>query len=155
MKLIQETRSILITCPPGKVFNYITDLGNDSAWRAEINASTLLSNHLGLNCMVEEDAFLSRRVPSHINRLICTQFIKDKRVAYETVRGDLFFLHNCREVKEISPQQTLVSYHLRFNPEIVRYALGFNLPGVIIRCVTHLSMRKYLKKLKQLLEHGH
>ena len=154
MNTIETSATIHINCQPAKVFAYTAELGNDSAWRSEINATISLHEREGLHHIVEEDAFLSKKLPHYLTRFICTVYIQDRKIIYQLVPGSRFFMCNCREVKALAPQQTLLRYSLKFDGGIVRHALGIGLPAIVIRCVTRLSMRKYLKKLKLLLESG-
>lgn len=150
--LIEETGTVLINRNANDAFAFTADLRNDSVWRTEVNTTVSLNNLPGLNHMVEENSFLSKKVPHHVKLLICTEYARNSRIVYQATGNNSFFLYSCRQVQRLSPQQTLFIYSLKFDSEMVRYALGFKLPVRLIGMITGWSMKNYLRKLKQMLE---
>ncbi|KOY87115.1 hypothetical protein AD998_14045 [bacterium 336/3] len=136
------------------VFQYVANLENDQFWRKEIN-STSMNAKPQINTLAVEDSFLSKKVPHHILNLICTEYIEENKIIYQTVPDSPFFLKSIRIVEAISEQETKFLYHIEFDKNIVKHGLGFMLPAFIIRYVAKQDMKKYLNKLKTILETPH
>jgi hypothetical protein len=71
---------------------------------------------------------------------------------YQTLPASKFFLESNRQVEAVSPNETRVLYHITFDKKIVKQGLGFNLPTFIIYLVAKTDMKKYLTKLKSVIE---
>jgi hypothetical protein len=152
MGIIQQTGSIIISRDIETVFCYISDLRNDQEWRKEINSTSASDQPINIGHIVEEDSFLSRRVPSYRKQLICTAYIPNNRIVYQTLPGNPFSLSSIRSVTAIGPQQTKFTYSLVFSSKIVKHGLGIGLPAFIVSYVTRSAIKKYLKKLRIILE---
>ena len=148
---ITATDSITIYKSSQTVFNFIADLQNDKQWRKEINGTTMQGTPQ-LGARDEEDSFLSKRTPSHVLQLVCTAFTQNQQVVYETVPQSKFYLKSIRQVEAVSLNETKVTYTITFDKGIVKQGLGFNLPTFIVNLVAGTDLKKYLAKLKQVLE---
>lgn len=82
----------------------------------------------------------------------CVKFDKNEIVVFETSRDARFYLKSQRMVKAASDHSTEVIYELDFDMGIVKFAMGFSLPRFIIIWKAKSDMKKYLRKLKELLE---
>jgi hypothetical protein len=151
--LIHVSRSIQIQKDATEVFAFVADMRNDPLWRKEIN-KTVASGNPQQGIKIEEDSFLSGRTPNHILHLECTLFEAGSRVIYQTVAESPLYLQSIREVNSVAPGITTVTYTISFDKGIVKKGIGFNLPALVIRYVTHTDMVKYLRKLKAILESG-
>ncbi|WP_435354943.1 hypothetical protein [Emticicia sp. SJ17W-69] len=148
---IQASAKININRDIKTVFDFISNLENDKLWRKEIN-STSMSSKPQINVIATEDSFLSKRVPNQILHLKCIDFLTEKQVIYQTLENSPFFLKSTRQVEFISPMQTNVNYSIEFDKSIVKHGIGFTLPTFIINWVTKTDMKKYLVKLKSVIE---
>lgn len=148
---IKVNGSINIPADLKKVFDFVANLENDQYWRKEIN-NTNMTGAPGIDAIACEDSFLSKRVPSHTLTLICTVYRENRQVVYQTIPVSTFYLKTDRQVEFISANETRVLYHIQFDKDIVKHALGFSLPTFLIKMAAKAAMKKYLRKLKEVLE---
>ncbi len=148
---ILVTGFINISADHKTVFDYIANLSNDKFWRKEIN-STTMNTKPQMNALATENSYLSKRVPDNMLHLICTEFVENKKVVYQTLPDSKFFLKSLRMVESVSENETKVTYTIAFDKCIVKHGLGFSLPTLIVELVAKHDMKKYLAALKALLE---
>jgi len=149
--MITQKQSIQIQVDCQTAFRYIADLRNDRHWRSEVR-STTRDSISGVGNVAIEESYLSQKVPSFSRQLVCSLYLKNSVVVYETANGDPYFLKSTRSFRHLADHKTEVTYLLEFDPAVVRYGLGFGLPNFIVNTVTRMAMKKYLRKLKQILE---
>lgn len=142
---------ILIETAASKLFAFVSNLENDQLWRKEINYSQS-NGSAQLGTLVKESSFLSKRVPENILELTCTEFILNSQITYTTLNPNSFYLQSKRNVVPINSKQSKFIYKIIFDKNIVKHGLGFNLPNFLIQMAAQSDMKKYLKKLKQVLE---
>jgi uncharacterized membrane protein len=150
LKTIKAKNTVIVNKNIDSVFEFISNLENDSLWRKEIN-ETKVSGKPALNVIVIEDSFLSKRTPSNIIELKCIDFQLNKLIVYETANEKYFYLKSTREVESITDNSTKITYSIEFDKAIVKHGLGFNLPTFLIQFVTNTDMKKYLSKLKTII----
>jgi hypothetical protein len=143
--------SIIISRDINAVFDFISNLENDRYWRKEIN-STMMKGKPQVNTEATEDSFLSKRKPNHLSNLICKVYQENIQIVYETIPGSNYFLRSNRQVAPVLQNQTKLTYTVEFDKNIVKYGTGFALPEFIIHFVARRDMKKYLARLKQVLE---
>lgn len=148
---IEISGSININSNYKTVFAFLANLENDKLWRKEINF-TKVSGMPGIGVKATESSFLSKRTPNHMLELICTDFTENQKIEYKTSPDSECFLWSQRHVETLSADMTKVTYSLKFSKNIVKRGLGFNLPNFIIRMAAQSDMKKYLAKLKTILE---
>jgi predicted nucleic-acid-binding protein len=149
--MIKVSNSITIFKDSETVFNFVADLQNDKAWRQEINA-TIMSGKTQIDVIATEDSFLSKKVPNYISKLLCTEYIAGKKIIYETLPENIFFLKSVRTIISVNANETTFNYTIEFDKSIVKHGLGFNLPTFLVTFVANTDMKKYLAKLKSILE---
>ncbi len=150
-KLIKTTGSILINKKVESVFDFFANPSNDNLWRTEINKSTL-GGALQLGVTISEYAYLSKKVPDNLTELKCVLFEKNKLAIFETPETAQFYMKSQRQVKAISDNTTEIVYTLDFDIDLVKYALGFALPKIIVSLKADSDLKKYLRLLKTKLE---
>lgn len=150
-KLIKAAGKILVNENAESVFSFFANPANDNLWRKEINKSTL-DGPLQPGVTVSENSYLSKKAPNNLIVLKCIQFDKNKLAIFETPDNAQFYLRSQREVKAVSESTTEIIYMVAFDSDIVKYALGFALPKFIVSFKANSDMKKYLRKLKALLE---
>ncbi len=148
---IKISGSITILKDSKTVFDFISNLEHDKLWRKEVNYTNVSGGSI-LNSIATEDSFLSKRVPSHILNLQCIELVENKLVAYQTLPDSKFFLKSIRKVESVSQNETRVLYSIEFDKGIVKHGLGFALPDFIINLAAKADMKKYLSKLKSIME---
>lgn len=149
--MINQAMEVVIRAPHGEVYKYVSDLRNDRKWRTEI-ISTSSQADLEVGSIVIESSFLSKKIPQYIRRLECTAFRQNDMILYQTLDGDPHYLKSTRSVQICEGSYTRFIYELEFDPTIVKHALGFSLPKLIIDIVTRRSIRNYMNNLKCILE---
>ena len=148
---IKVSGKIRIAKDSQTVFNFISNLENDKFWRKEINSSKMTMKPQ-VNARTTENSYLSKRVPNNILNLICTEYIENQKVIYQTMPDSKFFLKSVRIIDPISQNETMFLYTIEFDKNIVKHALGFRLPIFIINLVAKNDMKKYLAKVKTFIE---
>lgn len=150
-KLIKTRGSILVNKKAESVFDFFANPSNDNLWRTEINKSTL-DGPLQVGVTVYEYSYLSKKVPNNLIELKCVQYDKNKLAIFETPDTANFYLRSNRQLQAISDNTIEIIYMLEFDFNLVKYALGFALPKFIVSLKAKSDMKKYLNRLKTILE---
>ncbi len=150
---IQATGFITLSRDVKTVFDFIANLENDRLWRKEIRSTTMTTKPQ-LQAIATEDSVLSKRVPSFVLKLVCVDFSENQQVVYKTPADSAFFLESRRRVEAVGENQTVFHYEVTFDANIAKHGLGFGLPAFLVGFVAKTDMKKYLKKLKAVLEAG-
>jgi len=151
-KPIRVTGTVVINKKADDVFSFVSDPANDKFWRTEINESSL-DGALQAGVKVREYSYLSKKANNHLLVLQCTRFEKNQLVVFETPDNSPFYQKSEREVRVVSDHTTEVIYTLDFDMNIVKHALGFALPKFVVSFKAKSDMKKYLKQLKEKIEH--
>ncbi|QNF34759.1 hypothetical protein HUW51_19235 [Adhaeribacter swui] len=146
------TATIEIAKNPEIVFKYLADYTNDCKWRQEINRVEINIGTVAPGSLIIEDSFLSRRVPHYISKLQCQEFWENHRIVSETIQENLFWAKNTRVVEPLPNKAIKVTYQLQFDQSIVKHGLGFQLPKILVKFYTLVTMKKYLRVLRKNLE---
>ncbi|RYD82865.1 MAG: hypothetical protein EOP53_02455 [Sphingobacteriales bacterium] len=149
--IIEVNGTITISNKAKTIFDYISNLENDRFWRKEINY-TLLDSKPGINTKAIENSFLSRKAPNHLVKLICSDYIQNRQIVYQTFTGAKYFLKSERKIELLSENETKVHYTIKFDKSIVKQGLGFDMPKFIVQMAAKNDMKKYLATLKTILE---
>ena len=149
--IIEITGSVSILKNINTVFPFIADLKNDKLWRKEINNTNMLDAP-DINTLAIEDSYLSIFVQSHLLHLKCIEYKQNELIIYQTIPASQFYLKSTRTVKSVSHNETIFNYNIEFDIAIVKAGVGFQLPKFIINYVAKSDMKKYLSKLKKLME---
>ena len=144
---------IIIRRSASEVFDFFAKPENDAMWRAEVNRS-LPGGEISLGVKLSEYSHLSKRQPDFRQDLTCVLFEPQRRIVFETPKDARFFLRSDRQVSVIGQNETVLIYNLSFDSGIVKHALGFALPGFLVRMKAKADQKKYLLKLKKILEQG-
>lgn len=152
MKPIRANGNIIVNSDLQTVFTFLSDYRNDPKWRKEINQTSISTDKMGLGTLLTEDSFLSKRNPHYISHLKCTEYIPNKAVTCETTSEAKFWAKSSRTVEIIDTDQTKVTYELEFDPAIVKFGIGFQLPHFFLNFYTKSVMKDYLAVLKKNLE---
>ena len=151
-KLISVSGTITVQKNLTDTFRYLSDLRLDKNWRTEINETHLSEPELKPGAIATEDSFLSKRVPNYKAALKCTELLPDKAVIYESLPENPYWLKSSRQVEALSGNATRITYQLAFDIGVVKHGLGFQLPAFLLKYYTTLTLNKYLRNLKQILE---
>lgn len=139
--------AVRVEAPPFTLFDFVSNLENDSKWRTEIT-KTRLHGALTLGTRATEESHLSQKLPAHILELQCTHWDPPHKVIWETVAESPYYLKSIREVRRITDQSCTFDYTITFDRSIVYKALGFKLPGFILAIGARRAMKKYLAQLQ-------
>lgn len=150
-EIISNSGTLLVNRKVETVFEFFSNPENDKFWRKEINQSTLVKP-LQVGTMVAEYSYLSKKAPCHLTELRCVQYEKNKMAVFETMPEAKFYLKSQRLVSAVSENTTQIFYKIEFEGELVKFALGFSLPAIIIRLKSNRDLKKYLGNLKTKLE---
>ena len=151
-KLIALTGTVQIARNHELVFAYLSNYTNDKFWRKPVNGTVMSNETIGLNTIITESVFLSRRIPDYISTFTCTAFEPNRSVTCETSEDNKFRSKNIRMVEVINDTTTQVTYHFELDIDIVKFGLGFGLPTILIKAYTRLEMILYLSALKRILQ---
>jgi hypothetical protein len=135
-------------------FAYLANLENDSLWRKEINHTTLFGRP-GLGVEAHEYSNLSKRMSNNLLILTCVDYIEGEKVVFETKPDSPFYLKSSRRIEALRDNQSRFYYGIEFDKHLVKQALGFALPGFLIRLGASKDMDAYLKRLKEVIAIGH
>lgn len=152
--MIRSSGSILIHRNVEAVFRFFADPTNDPQWRTEVTHTTRKGDP-GEGTTVHEHSYLSKKAPDVVVELRCVRFEENERVIFETPDGAPFYRRSERRVIVRSDGNTEVVYTLEFDTAIVKHALGFALPRFIVAQKAGHDLKRYLKRLKAMLESGH
>lgn len=152
-KPIRISGSLIINNQADRVFNFFANPLNDRLWRKEVR-ETIMNGPLQLGVLVSEYSYLSPKAPRNLLEFSCVKYEPDHTAVFETLTNARFYEKSERLVAVISSQKTRVTYTLEFDSSIVKYALGFSLPVFLISFIAKYDMKKYLRKLKAILEAG-
>jgi uncharacterized membrane protein len=146
-KNICITRSVFISAPKEKVFIFFSHPENDKMWRSEIQESTFTGKDT-----FRQTSSLSRRITHYVKEYKIDSLQENQYISFKTVKGTSYDEQSFRKVISRGEGGSLVTYSICFNPDIVKYALGYSLPGWIVKLYTKQKAKKYLKNLRKILE---
>lgn len=132
-------------------FAFFANPANDHLWRTEINKS-MVQGPLQAGATVVEYAYLSKKAANHLLKFQCVQFENNKLAIFETGHNAPFYQKSQRRVKAVSATATELVYTLDFDINVVKFALGFNLPRFLVAWKANSDLKKYLRQLKKQLE---
>src|SRR4051812_48728560 len=150
-KIIKTTGTILVNKDVESVFYFFANPSNDILWRTEVIQSTL-DGTLQMGVTVSEHSHLSKKASNNLIELKCIEFDKNKIAIFETAENARFYERSQRQVNLVSANTTEIIYTLDFDIEIVKFALGFSLPKLIVSMKASSDMKTYLRNLKKQLE---
>ncbi len=142
---------ILINKNAANIFAFIANLENDKQWRKEINETTMYGD-AKLGVMAKESSYLSKRVPANLLELSCIKYTLNEIIVFKTLPSSPFYLESIRKLEKINEFQTKFIYEITFDKSIVKHGLGIGLPNFLIYMVAKVNMKKYLLKLKEIVE---
>ncbi|GAB2965562.1 hypothetical protein GCM10027048_39260 [Hymenobacter coalescens] len=150
--VVAVERRIVIQASAEQVFAYAADLRNDAHWRAEVHGTRLHAEQPAVGAVATEDAYLSPREPHSLTELEYLVYEPGRRMHCVSVAGSPHRLSVERRFRPLGPGTTEFVYGLEFEARLVRQALGFALPGWLLRWHTGRMMERYQRTLKRLLE---
>lgn len=152
-RMIRSTGSILIQRKVEEVFRFFADPTNDPQWRTEVTRTTR-TGEPGAGTTVQEHSYLSKKAPDVVVELRCVQYEENERAIFETPDGAPSHRRSERRVSARPDGTTEVVYTLAFDTAIVKEALGFALPRYIVALKAGHDLKRYLRRLKAVLERG-
>ncbi|MGL4599412.1 MAG: SRPBCC family protein [Bacteroidia bacterium] len=149
-KRISLEASIEMAVSPERVYDYVSDLRHDHAWRAEVERMDV-SGGCAVGCVVTEYIriyrFFQIITPVEIIRM-------DRPHAFEieTQASHPTWVHCLRKIERCENGRTKLSVRLSFTLDNLKQIFPFEPPAVFVRMWYKPRMRRYLEKLKDGLE---
>ncbi len=147
---IQLVASIEIHVSPERVYAYVSDLRNDHAWRAEVERMDV-SGGSAVGCVITEHIriyrFFKIVTPVEIKRLDHPHVFE-----IETQPSHPTWVHCIRSIELVSEGKSKITVQLSFTLDNLKQILPVEPPAVFVRMWYKPRMKRYLEKLKGMLE---
>jgi hypothetical protein len=149
-KRITLEASIEMLVSPERVYAYVSDLRNDHAWRAEVERMDV-SGGSAVGCVVTEYIRIYRffQIVTPVE-IIAMDYPSAFEI--ETQASHPTWVHCIRRIDVCANGQTKLSVRLSFSLDNLKQILPFEPPAVFVRMWYKPKMKRYLKRLKSLLE---
>ncbi len=150
LELVQSTGQVTIKAPIDKVFDLVSSPMNDHLWRSEVNDMTTNNEDVVVGSWFREDAWIGIR-RNFITTTAVIEIDAPQRVIFETPKGSPFYLKSRRYFSEVG-DQTIFKYVVDFDRRMIKETFGLNVSPKIVMKLYSFQMKRYLKKLKEVLE---
>ena len=142
--------SIEIKAPPEVVFELAADTTNDYLWRDEVHQITA-SGPFEVGTKYLEDAALGIH-KHYYTEVSLVELEQPFKAVYVTTKENPYYLKSSRMVKKISNNLTRLTYHVVIQKEMIQSITGLPLPAGLTSLVYSARMKKYLRKLRNVIE---
>ena len=147
---VTVNRSVNINKPIKNVFDYIADGRNDPNWRDEVN-EMILEGEVAVGGFQLERSKLGKHknyeTPTDI-----TVLDYPHKIVLETPKDYRLWLRSTRICESIDESTTRFSYELSFDKTMIKETAGISLPNFLVKFLYTLTVKKYLRQLKAILE---
>jgi hypothetical protein len=145
---IQESVEVLAAAE--KIFDFMSNAMNDPLWRPEVEKMEMEGEpRLGL--LITEYITIYRFF--HIITPVVIQVLdRPHQFIIETPSTHPSWVHCIRSVEEIETGRSKVSVKLSFSLNNLRQILPFSPPGIFVMMWYRPKIRRYLRKLKGIME---
>lgn len=150
LELVQSTGSVKINAPIDKVFDLVSSPMNDHLWRSEVNDMTTNNESVMIGSWYREDAWIGIK-RNFITTTAVVEIEAPKRVIFVTPKSSPFYLKSRRFFSHDNGVTTF-KYVVDFDRKMIKETFGFNASPKIVMKLYSFQMKRYLKKLKQILE---
>ncbi|ATH07147.1 hypothetical protein BIY24_04100 [Halobacteriovorax marinus] len=151
LELVQSRGEIQINAPIDKVFDLVSSPMNDHLWRSEVNDMTTNNEEVIVGSWYREDAWIGIRK----NFITTTEVVSINapyNVTFITPKESPFYLKS-RRFFEHQNGITTFKYIVDFDRKMIKETFGLNVSPKIVMKLYSFQMKRYLKKLKKILEH--
>ena len=149
-KRISLLHSITINAPAEKIFDFISDLSNDTKWRPEVEKMEVKGEHKIGTVIIEYIRiykFFVIVTPTEI-KLLDRPF----KFIVETPASHPTWVECIRSIEKAEGSNSKFTVQLSFSLDNLRQIIPFTPPSFAVRWWYGPRMRKYLRNLKRLLE---
>ena len=150
MELVQSTGSIDIKAPIDKVFDLVSSPMNDHLWRSEVNDMTTNTESVEVGSWYREDAWIGIR-RNFITTTAVVEIDAPNKVIFITPKESPFYLKSRRFFTH-EDGVTTFRYVVDFDRRMIKETFGLNVSPKVVMKLYSFQMRRYLKKLKNILE---
>ncbi len=147
---VAMTKKITIDKPREVVFDYIADLSNDPVWRTEVDRMEVRGPVEALGAVAVEYSTLFGGLMKTVTPTETKVFDRPFRVRYETVDDHPSWLESYRELRELGPEQTEMTYRLSF--DVAPDGLRGRAYAALLKALYQPRLPGYLHALKTRLE---
>ncbi len=130
-----------------KVFAYFSDMCNDVHWRKEALKAHEVNE--GEKKLIEQETFLSPKVPSIVTRYYVAELIPVNRITYQSTEDSPFYQRTNRSVEEGENGLLEVTYSIEFDAAMIIKGMGFKMPAAMVNFYLWVLIRIYTGKLKK------
>lgn len=149
-KSISITQSILINKAPERVFDYMSNLANDSHWRPEVERMDVKTNNEEGSEIVEYLRIY--RFFTVVTPVIVKRSERPMRFIVETPISHSSWVHCIRSIDRINNNACHLTVQLSFSLDNIKQMLPFIPPAWTVRLWYAPRIKNYLKNLKRILE---
>jgi hypothetical protein len=143
-------QSVNINASIEKVFDYIADGTKDPTWRDEVN-EMILYGEVAVGTLQIEKSKLGKHdnyeTPTDI-----TVLERPYKIVLETPEDYRLWLRSTRIYESVDDRTTRFNYELSFDKAMVNETTPIPIPSIIVKWLYTLTIKKYLGKLKGILE---
>lgn len=150
LELVQSTGRVTIKAPIDKVYDLVSSPMNDHLWRSEVNDMTTNNESVVVGSWYREDAWIGIR-KNFITTTAVVEVNPPYKVIFVTPKGSPFYLKSRRFFSEKNGETTF-SYIVDFDKKMIKETFGLNISPKIVMKLYAFQMKRYLKKLKEVLE---
>lgn len=149
-KSVSMRQTIEIKASPEKIFDYISDLGNDVKWRPEVERMEVTGSPK-VGALVTEYLRIYRYL-KFVTPTVILVMNRPMQFVVETPEVHPSWVHCIRTVKQIDATTCLFTVQLSFSLDNIRQISPIVPPGFVVRAWYVPRIKQYLKRLKVLLE---
>ena len=149
-KTIVLRHSICITSSPERIFDYISNLGNDAQWRPEVERMDVKTNNEEGSEIIEHLRIY--RFFKVVTPVIVKLRERPTRFIVETPISHASWVHCIRSINVTQPNTCQLTVQLSFSLDNIKQMLPFIPPAWTVRFWYAPRIKNYLKNLKRILE---
>jgi len=143
--------SVVIEASQEEVFEFVANPLNDHLWRSEVNRIESSGEISAVGTEFLENAWIGIQK----NFITITRLVEYKapdRALFITVDRNPYFLKSDRIFSSLKDGKTLFTYKVDFDKKMVPKTFGINVRPSIVKKLYGILMKKYLRKLKSILD---
>ncbi len=150
LELVQSTGKVTIKAPIEMVYDLVSSPMNDHLWRSEVNEMTTNNESVVIGSWYREDAWIGIR-RNFITTTTVVEVDSPNKVVFVTPEGSPFYLKSRRFFNEENGETTF-SYIVDFDRRMIKETFGLDISPQVVMKLYAFQMKRYLKKLKDVLE---
>lgn len=149
-KNISIKESIEINVSPENIFDFISNVKNDLLWRPEVSKMEVNGDPKHGSEIIEHITIY--KFLHIITPVVIKVLNKPNEFIIETPSTHPTWVHCIRSIEKIENEKSIFTVNLSFSTDNLRQIVPFTPPGKLIIIWYKPRMKKYLRKLKRILE---